>query len=252
MTHFSVRHGPLGLGFAAADDVTPMAKAKTTEKPVKPDGAPAPRPRAQPDERDAAIARLERTVAEERQNAASLREANDALNFKLQIMEKSYAKQLVDARQRMDAALKELAGHRTRLKELGSGGEDTLRLLSETRAELNRIKAERNQMKEQLARGGGRSQARGELARLGQLRLVANDQRADHERGAEARTRGSRGRGRLESRSARARGRDPVRRDAVARPDLHEERQGRRREAALAAALTVPRAALPANRRARA
>lgn len=141
-----------------------MAKAKTTEKPVKPDGAPAAEAPPQPDERDAAIARLERTVAEERQNAASLREANDALNFKLQIMEKSYAKQLVDARQRMDAALKELAGHQTRLKELGSGGEDTLRLLSETRAELNRIKADRNQMKEQLARGGGRSQARGELA----------------------------------------------------------------------------------------
>ena len=60
----------------------------------------------------------------------------------------------------MDAALKELAGHETRLKELGSGGEDTLRLLSETRAELNRVKAERNRMKEQLARGGGRSQAR--------------------------------------------------------------------------------------------
>src|SRR6188472_440518 len=110
-----------------------MAKAKTTEKPVKPDGAPAAEAPPQPDERDAAIARLERTVAEERQNAASLREANDALNFKLQIMEKSYAKQLVDARQRMDAALKELAGHQTRLKELGSGGEDTLRLLAETR-----------------------------------------------------------------------------------------------------------------------
>ncbi len=145
-----------------------MAKAKTPDKPAKPakpDTAAAPGAPAPPDERDAAIARLERTVAEERQNAATLREANDALNFKLQIMEKGYSKQLADARQRMDAALKALAGHETRLKELGSGGEDTLRLLSETRAELNRVSAERNRMKEQLARGGGRSQAPGELAR---------------------------------------------------------------------------------------
>lgn len=144
-----------------------MGKAKTAEQPAKPakhaaasvSGAPAP-----PDERDAAIARLERTVAEERQNAATLREANGALTFKLEILEKSYTKQLADARARMEAAQKELAGHQTRLAELGSGGEDTLKLLSETRAELNRTKAERNLLKEQLSRGGGRSAARIEIA----------------------------------------------------------------------------------------
>jgi hypothetical protein len=125
-----------------------MSKPKPAE-PLKP-GASAP-----PDERDATIARLERAVADERQNAATLREANDALTFKLQILEKSYAKQLADARAKMETAQKALAGHESRLAELGSGGEDTLRALGETRAELNRLKADYSLLKEQAKRGGG-------------------------------------------------------------------------------------------------
>jgi hypothetical protein len=143
-----------------------MGKAKTAEKPAKPanQAAAAAGAAAQPDERDATIARLERTVAEERQNAATLREANGALTFKLEILEKSYAKQLADARQRMQAAQKELAGHQTRIAELGTGGEDTLKILGETRAELNRVRADRNLLKEQLSRSGGRSGVRAELS----------------------------------------------------------------------------------------
>jgi hypothetical protein len=133
-----------------------MSKAKTATKPSGPANADGAAVAPPPDERDAAIARLERILGEERQNAATLRESNQALTFKLEILEKSYAKQLADARTKMDTAVKELAGHQTRLKELGSGGEDTLRLLSETRAELNRVKADRNLLKEQLTRGGPR------------------------------------------------------------------------------------------------
>jgi chromosome segregation ATPase len=132
-----------------------MAKAKIAEKPPKPANPDAAaNAAAPPDERDAAIARLERAVAEERQNAATLREENNALKFKLEILEKSYAKQLADARQKMETAQKGLAGHEARLKELGTGGEDTLRLVSEMRAELNQVKAERNLLKEQRNRGG--------------------------------------------------------------------------------------------------
>jgi hypothetical protein len=140
-----------------------MGKATPAGKPANQTAA-APGGAAQSDERDAAIARLERTVVEERQNAATLREANGALTFKLEILEKSYAKQLADARQRMETAQKELTGHQTRLAELGTGGEDTLKILAETRAELNRTKAERNLMKEQLSRSGGRGAVRRELS----------------------------------------------------------------------------------------
>jgi hypothetical protein len=138
-----------------------MGRSKNAEKPAKPAiaDAAAAGAAAQLAERDAAIARLERTVAEERQNSATLREANDALKFKLEILEKSYAKQLADARKKMESAVKDLAGHQTRLAELGTGGEDTLRLLAETRAELNRVKADRNLLKEQVTRGGPRSGA---------------------------------------------------------------------------------------------
>ncbi len=156
--HFSVRRSlPDYAVLCTKPTNTPMGKLKTAAKPTKPaNHAAAEGAAPQVDERDAAIARLERTIAEERQNSANLREANDALKFKLEILEKSYATQLADARKKMESAVKDLAGHQARLAELGTGGEDTLRLLAETRAELNRVKADRNLLKEQLTRGGPR------------------------------------------------------------------------------------------------
>ena len=64
-------------------------------------GAAAPAP----DERDAAVERLERAVAEERQHATILRKTVEELRFKARILEKSYAKQLEDARLRESIAL---------------------------------------------------------------------------------------------------------------------------------------------------
>lgn len=136
-----------------------MAKAQTAEKtaarrePAQPAAAAAAAP--VPDERDAAIARLERTLAEERLIAAKLREENDALRFKVEILEKSYAKQLADARQRQELVQKELEGHKTRLSQLGTGAEDTLRMLADTRAELNRVTSDLNLMRSQSGRTGG-------------------------------------------------------------------------------------------------
>jgi hypothetical protein len=138
-----------------------MAKAVNVDPRAKP-AAAAP---AQPDPRDAAIARLERTVAEERQNATSLREANDALKFKLQILEKSYAKQLGDARKKMEHVTSELASHQSRLADLGPGGEETLKLLAAARAELNGLKADYGALKDQLARGGSRAGPAGSFGR---------------------------------------------------------------------------------------
>jgi hypothetical protein len=149
-----------------------MSKAQTAEKTARrepadkaprrepADKAPlrAPAAAAPPDvadERDAAIARLERTLVEERQIASQLREENDALRFKGEVLEKSYSKQLADARQRNEVLQKELDAHKSRFAELGSGAEDTLRLLADTRAELNRVTADLNLLKAQQGRGGG-------------------------------------------------------------------------------------------------
>ncbi len=107
---------------------------------------------AAPDERDATIARLERALAQERQNAGTLRTTVDDLRFKIDILEKSYAKQLEDARQRRDTAESELAAERARIAEHGAGGEETVKLLTEVRADLARITAERDDLRSRLTR----------------------------------------------------------------------------------------------------
>lgn len=105
------------------------------------------------EERNATIKRLEAALAEERRNAAALREASDQLRFKAEILEKSYAKQLADARQKTAEAQQALADHRAKIAEFGEGREDTMRMLKETRAELEKVKLDRDQLKRQLARG---------------------------------------------------------------------------------------------------
>ena len=125
-----------------------MSDERTETKDSSPKGKrPAP---PVPDERDATIERLERTLAEERQNSATLRETVDGLHFKAEVLEKGYSKQLADARLRMEKAERELAELKAQLATLGSGGEETLRLLTETRAELERVTAERDKLHKQL------------------------------------------------------------------------------------------------------
>jgi serine phosphatase RsbU (regulator of sigma subunit) len=138
-----------------------MAKDRQTDdkaprEAAKPGAAPAP-----VDERDLKIERLERALAEEKAHAQTLREGSDALRFKLEILEKSYSKQLADARQRADAATKELATLKAQIAEFGKGGEDTLKAVSEMRTELLNVTAERNHLREQLAKGGGPSKSYG-------------------------------------------------------------------------------------------
>jgi chromosome segregation ATPase len=115
---------------------------------------------AAPDERDLKIERLERALAEEKAHAVTLREASDAQKFKLDTLEKSYSKQLADARQRGEAATKELAELKAKLAQYGTGGEETLKKLEDMHSELMNMTAERNKLREQLAkadtrRGGG-------------------------------------------------------------------------------------------------
>lgn len=105
-----------------------------------------------PDERDVIVAQLERELAEERQVSITLRETSEQARFQLQTLEKSYAKQLGDARTRADAAERELTEKKARLAALDSG-EDTTKLLKEARADLALVTAERDELRSQLARG---------------------------------------------------------------------------------------------------
>jgi chromosome segregation ATPase len=100
--------------------------------------------------RDSTIERLERAVAEERENAARLRKKADELQFQLDINERSYSKQLADARKTLESAERELAGQKARNAELDAAREDAIELLSETRNEIDRLTAERDQLRRQL------------------------------------------------------------------------------------------------------
>src|SRR5262249_3127000 len=122
--------------------------------------APASTAPAAPDERDLKIERLERALAEEKAHVVALREASDAQKFKLETLEKGYSKQLVDARQRADSASKELTELKAKLAQFGSGGEETLKKIEDMHTELVNMTAERNKLREQLAKadkrpGGG-------------------------------------------------------------------------------------------------
>jgi chromosome segregation ATPase len=122
--------------------------------------AAAPAAPAAPDERDLKIERLERALAEEKAHAVTLREASDAQKFKLETLEKGYSKQLADARQRADAATKELTELKAKLAQFGTGGEETLKKIEDMHTELVNMTAERNKLRDQVAksdtrRGGG-------------------------------------------------------------------------------------------------
>jgi ribosomal protein S11 len=136
--------------------------SRKSPKPAPPSEPTAPAQSAEAsaakallDERNAAIKRLEAALAEEKQSTAALREDADNLRFKAEILEKSYAKQLADARQKSAAAEAILADHHAKIASFGADREETIRLLQQARAELEAVKLDRDQLKRQLARGPG-------------------------------------------------------------------------------------------------
>lgn len=101
------------------------------------------------------IEQLERSVAEEREHSAALRETVNELRFKLEILEKSYAKQLKDAQQRFEAAEHRNDEQGTRLAELDAARADAIELLADAQTELDRLTTERDQLKRQVAARDG-------------------------------------------------------------------------------------------------
>jgi chromosome segregation ATPase len=117
---------------------------------VRDDAAAAP---PQTDQRDAEVERLEQALAEERQHTATLRATVEDLRFKATILEKSYAKQLADARARAEAAERGLAEEKARLAGIDGNHENTLRILAETRGQLANVAAERDMLLSNFAPG---------------------------------------------------------------------------------------------------
>ena len=95
----------------------------------------------------------------------ALREALDAATFKTEILEKSYAKQLAEARDKHAALESELKEKEEILAGLGGGHEHTLRELSDAVAVIKVLKADRDQLRKQVAQAGFREPARPRRAR---------------------------------------------------------------------------------------
>jgi hypothetical protein len=124
-------------------------------KTPKPAAGDAP---AVPDPRDAIIARLERELAEERQNSATLRASLDQLRFKAEVLERSSAKQLADAKTRRDLGDRRAGELEQRLQAAEAARAEDQRLLAEARTALEQMRTDRQRRQIGRADGGSSSE----------------------------------------------------------------------------------------------
>ncbi len=106
------------------------------------------------DDHATTIEQLERELTEQRDAAKTLRESLDAATFQKEILEKSYAKQLAEVREKLAALEAELQEKGQILANLGGGHEHTLRELTDALTVIKVLKKEREQLRKQVAQGG--------------------------------------------------------------------------------------------------
>ena len=107
---------------------------------LKKKSAPPDEPDA-PDERDKTIERLERELAEEAEHTTRLRKTIDELQFQAQTLETSYAKQLEDARSRIEQAEKVTEAEKIRVAEIEQERDEALQGLNEAESRIERLSA---------------------------------------------------------------------------------------------------------------
>ncbi len=113
----------------------------------------------------ATVERLERELEEQRDAAKTLRESLDAVAFQKEILEKSYAKQLAETREKLSALEAELKEKDEILANLGGGHEHTLRELNDALTVIKVLKQERDRLRKQIAEGGFRQPSKTSKAR---------------------------------------------------------------------------------------
>jgi len=103
----------------------------------------------------AAIARLEQALDAEVKTSAGLRDSLDELRAKVDQIASSFEQRLEEATRRSTTAEHKIADQQKRLVALGSGREESMKLLADARAELARVNIERDELRKQLARIDG-------------------------------------------------------------------------------------------------
>jgi FHA domain len=110
-------------------------------------------PRETPD--SDAVARLEQALAAETRTCAALRDSLEELRAKVERLEAGFTQRLEEAARRDKSAEGKLSDQQQRLSALGTGREETMRQLTESRTELARVRAERDQLLKQAERVEG-------------------------------------------------------------------------------------------------
>ena len=105
-----------------------------------------------------AIERLEGELDEQRAETQLLRQELDATAFKTETLEKSYAKQLAEVREKLTSAQSELKEKEEILSGLGGPHEHTLRELSDALAVIKVLKKQLDQLRKTAQSGGGNRQ----------------------------------------------------------------------------------------------
>ena len=103
--------------------------------------------------------RLESELDEQRAETQLLRQELDATAFKTETLEKSYAKQLAEVRDKLASVQSELKEKDEILAGLGGDHEHTLRELSDALTVIKVLKKQLDQLKKQNAQGGPRQRA---------------------------------------------------------------------------------------------
>jgi hypothetical protein len=102
-----------------------------------------------------AIERLESALEEQRAATMLLQQELDATAFKTETLEKSYAKQLAEVRDKLASVQSELKEKEEILSGLGGPHEHTLRELNDALSVIKVLKKQLDQLRTQKSQGGG-------------------------------------------------------------------------------------------------
>jgi hypothetical protein len=135
-------------------------KQSSRRQPPTDDGSQTERSGSE--SRGDAIERLEGELDEQRAEAQLLRQELDATAFKTETLEKSYAKQLAEVRDKLASVQSELKEKQEILSGLGGPHEHTLRELSDALTVIKVLKKQLDLLRKQNAQGGGAHRQRTE------------------------------------------------------------------------------------------
>jgi hypothetical protein len=160
---FPSRDYACGTQLVSAAMFAKRTKQSSRRQPPTDDGSQTERSGSE--SRADAVERLESELEEQRAATVLLQQELDATAFKTETLEKSYAKQLAEVRDKLASVQAELKEKEEILSGLGGPHEHTLRELSDALSVIKVLKKQLDQLRKQNAQGGGALRQRGEITK---------------------------------------------------------------------------------------